>query len=306
MEEHITPERVANAIMQNTSFKGHYIIVEGPKDSKLYGKFINHQNIIIKEAFGNQKVKEVFEILTERGFNRKAGIIDADFTRIAGEEIEIDGVFITDDHDIEVMVIKTSALDCLFRVFCSKSKIEEFEKKHKVSVRDQIFKLGKEVGYLKLANKIYDLGLVFKSKNPEGNQIKYKKFVSDRTLKYLGDEKLIDTVINYSVNKSENIQSKNTIRNRLSVIKEEEYPIYQLVNGHDLTNVLFILMKKVLGCKNKMLHDANSVEDGLTLAYEFDDFKTANLYAEIKHWADENDVDVFNKEFKVMESNKEY
>ena len=81
----------------------------------------------------------------------------------------------------------------------------------------------------------------------------------------------------------------------MSVIKKEEYPIYQLVNGHDLTNLLFILMKKVLRSKNKMLQDANSVEDSLTLSYEFDDFKTTDLYAEIKNWADENDVDVFYK-----------
>ena len=296
MEEHITTERIANAIMQNTTFKGYYIIVEGPKDSKLYGKFINHQEIIIKEAFGNQKVKMIIEILTERGFDRKIGIIDADFTRIIKEDVEIDGICITDDHDIEVMVIKTQALVNVLRVFCSKSKIEKFEKKYKVSVRDKIFELGKEIGYLKFANKIYDLGLVFKSKNPEGKQIKYKNFISDKTLKYLGDDKLIDTAINYSVNKSENIQSKDIINDRLSEIKQEEYPLDQLVNGHDLTNTLFILMKKVLSSKNKMLQNINSVEDSLTLAYQFDDFKTTDLYAEIKSWADENEVEVFNKE----------
>lgn len=296
MEGHITTDRIANAIMQNASFKGHYLIVEGPKDSKLYGKFVNHQEVIIKDAFGNEKVKEVFEILTERGFDRKIGIIDADFTKITEEEVEIDGLFITDDHDIEVMVIKTRALDHVLRVFCSKSKIQDYEKKHNISIRNRIFDLGKEVGYLKLANKIYDLGLVFKPKNPEGNQIKYKKFISDKTLKYLGDEKLIDTAINYSVNKSENVQSKNTISEKLSVVKEEDYTIDQLVNGHDLTNVLFILMKKILCSKNKMLQDANSVEDSLTLAYEFDDFKTTDLYAEIKSWENENEVEVFNKE----------
>ena len=296
MKENITTERIANSIMQNTPFKGHYLIVEGLKDEKLYGRFISDQEIKIKIAFGKQKVKEIIGILTKRGFDRKIGIIDADFMRIIEEEVEIDGLFITDDHDIEVMVIKTRALDSVLRVFCSKSKIQEFEKKHKVSVRDQIFELGKEIGYLKLANKIHNFGLVFKPKIPEGNQIKYKNFISDKTLKYLGDEKLIDTVINYSVNKSENIQSKNTINNKLSTIKENEYPIEQLINGHDLTNVLFILMKKVLSSKNKMLQYTNSVEDSLTLAYEFDDFKKTDLYAEIKNWADENEVGAFNRE----------
>lgn len=301
MEKHITTERIANAIMQNAPFEGHYLVVEGPKDSKLYGRFINNQEIIIKVAFGKQKVKEVIEILTKRRFDRKIGIIDADFTRITEDEVEIDGLFITDDHDIEVMVIKTRALNDVLHIFCFKSKIQEFEKKHKISVRDQIFGLGKEIGYLKLANKIYDLGLVFKPKNPEGNQIKYKNFISDKTLKYLGDEKMIGTVINYSVNKSENIQSKIIINDRLSAIKEKEYPIDQLVNGHDLINALFILMKKVLSSKNKTLQCTNSVEDSLTLAYEFNDFKTTDLYVEIKNWADKNEVNVFNRDKKYKE-----
>lgn len=296
MEEYITTERAANAIMQNTPFEGYYLIVEGQKDLKIYGKFINNQEIIITVAFGKQKVKEIIGILTKRGFDRKIGIIDADFTRISEEEDVIDGLFITDDHDIEVMIIKTQALECVLHVFCYKSKIKEFEKKYKVSVRNQIFKLGKEIGYLKLANKIYDLGLVFKSKNPEGNQIKYKNFICDKTLRYLGDEKLIGTVINYSINKSGNVKSKEIIDDRLSAIKEKEYPIDQLVSGHDLTNALFILMRKVLNSRNKMLQCTNSVEDSLTLAYEFNDFKTTDLFAEIKNWADKNEVNVFNRE----------
>ena len=89
MEENITIERIANAIMQNTSFKGHYLIVEGPKDSKLYGKYTNDEEIIIKEAFGNQKVQEILNLLNDRGFDRKIGIIDSDFRRITDDEVEI-------------------------------------------------------------------------------------------------------------------------------------------------------------------------------------------------------------------------
>lgn len=295
IEEHITTERIANAIMQNTTFKGHYLIVEGTKDSKLYGRFLNHQEIVIKEAFGKQKVKKVIQILTARGFDRKIGIIDADFSRITEEDIEINGIFITDDHDIEVMVIKTKALDDVLHLFCSNLKIKEFKKNHRVSVKDKIFELGKKVGYLKLANKIFDLGLIFKPEKLGGNQIKYKNFISDKTLNYLGDEKLIDTVFNYSINKSTNIQDKIIISKKLSKIKGNEYPIEQLVNGHDLTNVLFILMKKVLSSKKKELYDSNSVEYFLTLAYQFDDYKMTYLYKNIKNWADEKDINVFNK-----------
>ena len=172
MEKDITAERTANAIMLNTSFEGHHLIVEGKKDQKVYEKFINDKEIIIQIAFGKEKVKEIIRILTERGFNRKIGIIDADFIRINEEEDIIDGLFITDDHDIEVMIIKTQALENVLNTVCSKPKITAFEKESRNSVRNQIFILAKEIAYLKLANKLYDLGLVFKPKNPEGKQIK--------------------------------------------------------------------------------------------------------------------------------------
>ena len=62
MEAYITPERTANAIMQDSRFNGYYLIVEGKKDVKLYGKFINEETIRIKPAFGNEKVKKVLKI----------------------------------------------------------------------------------------------------------------------------------------------------------------------------------------------------------------------------------------------------
>ncbi len=129
MEKDITAERTANAIMLNTSFEGHHLIVEGKKDQKVYEKFINDKEIIIQIAFGKEKVKEIIRILTERGFNRKIGIIDADFIRINEEEDIIDGLFITDDHDIEVMIIKTQALENVLIRFALNQKLQHSKKK---------------------------------------------------------------------------------------------------------------------------------------------------------------------------------
>lgn len=292
MEEFITNERIANSIMQNKSFKGYYLIVEGPKDSNLYGKFFNSDKVSIKEAFGNQRVQDIFNILTERGFDKKLGIIDSDFRKITGDEVDIDGIFMTDDHDIEVMIMKTKALDDVVRVFCSQSRVQAFEKEKGISIKDKIFELGKEVGYLKLANKTFDLGLVFKPKNPEGNQLKYKNFICDKTLDFLGTNNLITTANNYSVNKSQNIESIAVIAERLNETKETEYILEQLVNGHDLSQILYILMKKVLKSRNRMLQDYNSIEDSLTLAYDLNEFKETDLYKDIQNWSEHKEIEI--------------
>ncbi|NRD24532.1 DUF4435 domain-containing protein [Winogradskyella litoriviva] len=292
MEEFITNERIANSIMQNKSFKGYYLIVEGPKDSKLYGKFFNSDKVSIKEAFGNQRVQDIFKILTERGFDKKLGIIDSDFRKITGNEVDIDGIFMTDDHDIEVMIMKTKALDDVVRVFCSQSRVQAFEKEKGISIKNKIFDLGKEIGYLKLANKTFDLGLVFKPKNPEGNHLKYKNFICDKTLDFLGTDKMITTTNNYSVNKSSKIESIQVISERLTETKETEYILEQLVNGHDLSQILYILMKKVLKSRNRMLQDHNSIEDSLTLAYDLNDFKETYLYEDIQNWSEQREIEI--------------
>ena len=288
MEEYITADRIANAIMQDNNFKGYYLIVEGIKDTKLFQKYINHDNFKIREGFGNKNVKQALDILSERGFDRKIGIIDSDFNKILGVVEIKDGLFITDDHDIEIMIIKTKALENVLNLFCTKDKISSFEKKIGMTIRDALFNLGTEIGYLKLANRIHDLGLIFKPKVTDGNQLKYKNFIDDETLEFLGDEKMVETVINYCRNKSPNLKEASIVIESLKEQKKFKQDIYHLNNGHDLSNILYLILKKTLGSKNKMLVDTNSVEDSLILAFEFDDFKKTTLYKDLYKWHIDN------------------
>jgi hypothetical protein len=282
MENHILADRIANAIMMDKSFKGYYLIVEGVKDYKLYSKFTNNSNVKIKEAFGFEKVKLVLHLLSERGFSNKLGIIDSDFSKLLGIKHEVDGLFITDSHDIEVMIFKTKALETVLRIFVSATKISNYEKKVGKSIRDKILEIGIEIGYLKLANKVYNLGLVFKPATVDGNQIKYRDFINDERLDYNGRKSLVNSLINYSRVKSKSLKSEDEIMHRLEEIASGTYDIEHLVNGHDLSNILFLLLKKTLASTNRMLQDFNSVEDSLILSFEYDDFKRTDLYKDIK------------------------
>lgn len=294
MEEFITPERTANAIMQDKSFKGHYLLVEGNKDVKLYGKFLNTNNVKIKPAFGNERVKSILSILENRGFDKKIGIIDSDFNKILDNDINIDGLFITDDHDIEVMIIKTRALENVIRIFCSNAQIAKFEKDNDTTIRNSLLEIGKEIGYLKLANNIHDLGLIFKPKKADGNLIKYANFTCDKTLSYLGNDKLIDTIMNYSRVKSPSMKTKPEIEEVFLKIKKDEFDLNQLVNGHDLSNLIYLLIKKVLKSRNKMLVNSNSVEDSLILSYEYDFFKETEIYANLKEWSEFRNLEILS------------
>ena len=90
-----------------------------------------------------RKLRRFLKYLDDRGFERKVGIIDADFNRILQITETINGLFITDDHDIEVMIIKTKALEHVLNVYCSASEIKDFEEKIGITIREALLALGK-------------------------------------------------------------------------------------------------------------------------------------------------------------------
>ncbi len=295
MEQNITPERVANAIMQDNTFDGFYLILEGNKDTKVFQKFTNKSVLRIKEAFGNENVKEILRLLNERGFKKKIGVIDSDFNQILAIDASEEDLFVTDDHDIEVMIIKTKTLETVINHFCAEYRIKAFEKSKAVSIREILFKIGSEISFLKLANKLFALGLVFKPERVDGNQLKYKRFIDEDEITFLGKQKMIETVINFSTNRGTKISDRNEISDKFDEVRKNNYDLNHLVNGHDLTHILFLLMKKALRSNNKMLIDYNAVEDSLILAYEFADFQKTKLFENLSKWADENKCELFIK-----------
>ncbi|WP_159580539.1 DUF4435 domain-containing protein [Marinoscillum sp. 108] len=278
----------------DTTFQGYHVIVEGKKDYKFYSKFFNSSEIRIVEAFGNERVIEVLQLLDDRGFNRDIGIIDLDFNRILGIDHQIDGLFVTDDHDIEVMVIKTDALVDVVNQYCSPKSIKDFESSKSTTIREELLKIGREIGYLKLAAKVYDLGLVFKPKMADGNQLRYNKLM-DNNFDFAGKNVLIETIVNFSNGKSDCIKSQAEINMAFDAIKQKSYPDYELVNGHDLANLLYLLMKKVLKSKSKSLGDWDCVEDSLSLAYDSSDFKKTILFKELEKWRISENVNLFSE-----------
>lgn len=291
--EDMTPERIANAIMMDKRYKGYHLIVEGPKDLKLYKKFADSNSLKIKVAKGHTKVKKVLSLLDKENYKRRIAIIDSDFNNILGTKEKTKGLFYTDNHDLEVMLIESESLENTIDIYCDETKVKAFEDKNNVTIREIIYLLGKEIGYLKLATKTNELGLVFKPKSVEGNQIKYNKFICAKTLNYLGDTALINAAINYSTNRGTTIVHKDEINRILAETKQKEFEVLDLINGHDLSNILYILFKTVLKSSNKMLSDFNCIEDSLILAYEYSFFKKTNLYKEILQYSTINSVVLF-------------
>lgn len=292
MQEYMTPSRIANAILQDNSYEGYYILLEGEKDIKLYKKFID-SSVKIKITFGKSKQRDVYEELTSRNFFKKVAIRDADFIRTLGNtkfDSKYDkDIFLTDYHDSEVMMINSEALNSFFSTIHTGDKINIFETKYG-NIKNIINKLAITLAHLKLVNKRYKLGLHFKPKDISSPKIKYRKFICEKDFIFLGKDELVDTVIEYSKNKSDNIFNKKDILSKLDIVEKEENDILELVNGHNLCEILYILLNKGVKIKNSFISDADSIESALCMSYDSSYFKITNLYKNIEKWEKNNNI----------------
>lgn len=291
MEQYITPERIANSIMMDRRFRGH-ILVEGAKDLKVYTKFFNREQVKLTQTFGKYKMREAFLILSERHYMNKFAIRDADFLRISGNVKYIedyrDDIYATDGHDSEVMMLTVNALEDMISVAVDVDVFEKFEKKLGQSFRSRIITLAYQVGCLRLANKRCSLGLSFKPATPDGNRIKFKKFICDKNFTIDLDQ-MIHIVIEYSKNRGNVVSDRQTIKAMHEEALKSDHTQLEVINGHDIAEIICVLMSVGAKCKSHIFQNPDRVEEALALSFDRDKFRRTQLYGEINSWRKRND-----------------
>ncbi|MGX4643779.1 hypothetical protein [Massilia sp. SYSU DXS3249] len=297
MEQYITADRIANAICQDTVFKGFIVLIEGKKDQKLYSKFFNKQNARLVQTFGKYKQRDAYQILSDRGFLRKIAIRDADYLRIPGNN-KYDAaynadIFPTDYHDSEIMIANSRAFDNFISVLFDEEKLSAYEKAIGKDFRSLIFELAYVLGCLKLANKRYNLGLSFKPARVDGNKLKINKFLNLTGLPSINKDVLINTIYEYSKNRDAVVAQRAAISQKLDLILAENYPILEVCNGHDVCEIISILSKDALKNENKALQNADTVEDMLRLAFDNVEFMKTNLANLLNCWQQKSGKKIF-------------
>ncbi|WP_264564228.1 DUF4435 domain-containing protein [Flavobacterium sp. N3904] len=285
MREHLTPDRIANSILQKSRFKGTYLIVEGNSDYTLYRKFTDQEFCEIEIAFGNCNVIQVIEELQQRGFTDALGLIDSDFRRLDDDLPQNKNVIMSDDHDIEVMIIKSNALDTILTHHCDPTKYSTYLEDLKIKdIREDLLNLSKSIGILKWVNKSENLGLLFKPHKEDARPLDYAKFIDVKLFKFTGNENLINAVINYSMNKTKINTTNKAALQSLNSKKLDGVELNQLCNGHDICQILSLGLRKKLASLNSNVLSADQIELELILAYDSRYFEQTDIYKQIKSW----------------------
>ena len=240
------------------------LYVEGETDVMLFRNIINEQLVKLIPVRGKRNVIDIMKGLYINYIGRVYAVCDADFDHIR-EESQIHssyGIFVTDYHDIEVMMLLSSALK---KIVNQKSidNSNSFSEK----ILTEVIAICSVIGLFRLINLENSFNVKFSAMNFN----EFVKFDEDKLL--LDLDKLLEQLIRISPTIKVN---KKELTRRYLEYSIEDYDFKQLCCGHDCTNVLSIFFTKsenILGKNFKK----SLVEKDLILAFnEYDKYSVFN------------------------------
>jgi len=276
----VTPDRIANQVrMRRSSHKGSFLIVEGRSDKLVYERFIDGTNCEFSIASGKDNAVAAIRILEQDNFAGVLAIIDADFCRLELNLPSSSNLLLTDEHDLEMMLLKSLALDKVLSERGSEDKINKFGK----NIRLTLLERGKKIGYLRWVSLKDDLSLKFE-------ELSFSRFIDKATL-VIDTGKLIKAVKDHS---QKFALREQDIQNSIETLEKAAYDPWQVCCGHDIICILSIGLSKVWGSWKTNEIRSDILERELRLAYEYAYFRSTQLYKSIQQW------EVKNKPYQVL------
>lgn len=282
MQEYITPDRTANAIMQTVDSYDTFLVLEGEFDELLFRKFTDKKKNKIEIGFGYENVLKIIEILKDRSFYKVLGIIDSDFRALDEEVIELENVLTTDFHDLEMSVINSDSFENVLSFHVQKEKLvtnyQNYDK-----FREHLFSVLKPLSFLKWLNKKEKIGLIFKPKNVDGKHLDFSKFICNKDIKFTNIESLVKCVLNYCQGKV-TLTIKEEELKALLIDYNSDLDLNHISNGHDVITLIALSLRKNVSNMNSKSIYPDQLQRELYLGYEARYFQNTDLYNGIKDW----------------------
>ena len=241
--------------------------MEGIDDKKFFSKFFDENTTQIECCEGCKNVVCVFEKLNPSYEKYMIAIKDADYDILKGMSYYYTNFFLTDCHDLEMMILHNS---CVENSLCAECSLPT-----NFGIVETVLKDIKSLSYLRWYNE----------KNLKGidlNPIVYNLYKGSDVL----DCETCLCMI--GGNKEKGVPKKSDL---LSF--ESEYSnidLFDLSVGHDVCHALALKLKYL--CKNKGLKCKIQGEEGVSsairIAYNASDFKKTELYRSLKKWEEGN------------------
>ncbi len=244
-----------------------FILLEGESDIKLFRKLFNLSNCKVETIPGGMlKLEEGVGILVNI-HPLIIGIRDADFIHLEAKPYEKANVFLTDFHDIEMVLIsEDDAFSPLVFEYTNLPKHKHNE------IRTNIMDLIEQIGYLKWLNDKENLEYKFEAG--------FQDLISFANHK-IDFNQYFERVLSKSPNAK--ITDKTIILDKMRILKDTNPNPLQLCNGHDFMKAFSEYIKQ--NCRVKNI-DCEHVVSSFRMTFTFDHYSRTRLHHDTKMWAD--------------------
>lgn len=277
MREYLTVSDIANNVyMMRTAFKGTMLVVEGPTDHRLYGKFTSRDDVRTVIAHSKDNVKGVIrEVYGKRGMREVVGIMDADLDFLTRNKAS-PPLFRTDTRDAESMIMSSESIKEVLWEYADQDKLAHFESRYG-DVVERIEDAAYPVGLLMFVSLNEDLNLCFKD-------LEFQDFIDVPSLR-CDQAKLCRAVVN---NTSSARIRPGELRVLLDEYMQDKHYVDEVCRGHDLVNVMVVGLRMVFGSDNATRIKPSVLGSALRLSYDLEQFRQTQLYSDSRAWAEKN------------------
>ena len=239
----------------------------------MYKRFIEPSKCRIIIAHNKDNAINALTLLAVDRFSGVLTIVDADFWRLEGTSPASPSILLTDTHDLETMLLRSSAFEKVLSEFGSEEKIASLEKQRGIDIRALLLESAVPIGYLRWVSLLDNLSLKF-----EG--LSFSDFVNRVTL-ITDIPKLLKSVKNHS---QKHALEEKTLAGRMQKLQSNTHDPWHICCGHDLICILSIGLCKALGSSNPTDVKPDVLEKFLRVGYEYSHFGGTELYRAIRQW----------------------
>ena len=275
MRQYLTVADISNTVlMMHSAFKGILMVVEGPTDHRLYGKFTDRSEVRTVIAHSKDNVKGVVrEVTGHRGLKEVMGIVDSDLDLLMGRKVS-SPLFRTDTRDAESMITSSQSFKEVLWEYADQDRLAQFESRYG-PVIERVEDAAYPIGLLMYVSEVENLNLSFKD-------LEFLDFIDRYSLKCdLND--LCRAVVR---NTAAPVIQARELRILLDEYLQEKHFVDEVCRGHDLVAIMAIGLRFAFGSDNAQHLRDSALGSALRLSYDIRDFNQTQLYKDTSAWAE--------------------
>lgn len=246
------------------------LIVEGASDEKFWSRFSDRETCELVIARGKQNALDAMNLLRSQAVDGIICIVDRDYDPFLGKDEACEDVVVTDDHDLETMLVRSESFEAVAAELGSKTKIDKIGGSN--ALREIVVRIGVQVGSVRLFS-------LEKAENLKFEGLKYRFFDPENTMDAL--PAIAKEVYDNTGRPGADLAAVLEFGEQLERQAPNEWWV---VCGHDLTEMMGRALRSIAGNLDARAASASEMEKHLRLACDSQFVKGLTMTEAIRTW----------------------